>query len=64
MGVGQVKTEKSTLFFLELVGEGTRWSIKHKHSPWMGFTNKTELLVEGKCPGERKSLKKTQNEND
>lgn len=25
----------------------------------MGFTNKTELLVEGKCPGEE-SLKKTQ----
>ena len=35
-----------------------------KHSPRMGFTNKIKLLAEGKCPGEMKSLKKTQKEND
>ena len=32
MGVEQVKTEKSTLFFLELVREGTRWRVKHKET--------------------------------
>lgn len=67
MGVEQEDTTKSTLFFLDICQRRKeRWRGKHTEtqSLWMCFTKKRSLLVEKKQPRERKSLKKTQREDD